>query len=230
MSLYLWVNLLSISVPYLVSFHPRLKLYKDWGSLFIASFLAMTPYVIWDIIFMQKAHWGFNDAYLMGVDILGLPLEEWLFFVCIPYACVFTHYALLELYDKFVVSKKWTKRISFFLLGLFSVVLVLNLDKAYTTVDMSFALVVLLLAYKLNFKLLQRFLITFLFMLIPFFIVNGVLTGTGIDGEIVWYNHAENLNIRLLTIPIEDSVFAFSMLLLNLLFFEFFKFKVFRKA
>ncbi|MGB1316525.1 MAG: lycopene cyclase domain-containing protein [Chitinophagales bacterium] len=33
-----------------------------------------------------------------------------------------------------------------------------------------------------------------------------------------------------MTIPIEDSVFAFSMLLLNLLFFEFFKFKVFKKA
>ena len=59
-------------------------------------------------------------------------------------------------------------------------------------------------------------------MLIPFFIVNGILTGTGIEGNIVWYNDAENLGIRLGTIPVEDSAYAFSMILLNLwLFFRF---------
>jgi lycopene cyclase domain-containing protein len=57
-------------------------------------------------------------------------------------------------------------------------------------------------------------------MLIPFFIVNGILTGTGIENEVVWYNNDENLGIRMLTIPIEDSVFAFSLILLNLLLFK----------
>lgn len=60
-------------------------------------------------------------------------------------------------------------------------------------------------------------------MLIPFFIVNGILTGTGIQDEIVWYNNSENLGIRIGTIPIEDIGYAFSLLLLNLLLFERFK-------
>ena len=53
-------------------------------------------------------------------------------------------------------------------------------------------------------------------MLIPFFIVNGILTGSFIENEVVWYNNTENLNIRLFTIPIEDSVYAFTLILLCL--------------
>jgi len=68
--------------------------------------------------------------------------------------------------------------------------------------------------------LLSSFYLTFLVMLIPFFIVNGILTGTGIENEVVWYNNDENLGIRMLTIPVEDSVFAFSLILLNLLLFK----------
>jgi lycopene cyclase domain-containing protein len=60
-------------------------------------------------------------------------------------------------------------------------------------------------------------------MLIPFFIVNGILTGTGINEEVVWYNDEENLGIRLLTIPVEDIFYAFSLILLNLLLFKKFK-------
>ena len=66
-------------------------------------------------------------------------------------------------------------------------------------------------------------------MLIPFFIVNGILTGTGIENEVVWYNNSENLNFRLGTIPIEDSIYAFSMILMNLVLVEFFESRLFRK-
>jgi lycopene cyclase domain-containing protein len=54
-------------------------------------------------------------------------------------------------------------------------------------------------------------------ILIPFLIVNGILTGSFIDGEVVWYNNNENLGIRFFTIPIEDFGYGFSMILFNLL-------------
>ena len=87
---------------------------------------------------------------------------------------------------------------------------------------------VCLLAYAVISKnnILQKFYITFLVILIPFFIVNGILTGSFIQNEVVWYNNAENLGIRLFTIPIEDSFYAFSMLFSNLILIEKFK-KVF---
>jgi len=223
MSLYLWLDLLSLSVPFLVSFHPRIALYKHWKALILALLITLIPFIVWDVYFTHQGYWGFNEVYLSGIYYLQLPLEEWLFFICIPYACVFTHISILELNPKLSLSDKLTKRITLFLFGFFGIVLALNFDKAYTAVDMAFAILVLAVVKKFNQKLLSSFYITFLFMLIPFFIVNGVLTGTGIEGNIVWYNDDQNLGIRLGTIPIEDTAYAFSLILMNL--FLFYKFK-----
>ena len=64
--------------------------------------------------------------------------------------------------------------------------------------------------------------------MIPFLIVNGLLTGSFIEGEVVWYNNAENLGIRLGTIPIEDIVYAFNLLYPGIILIE--KFKPIGKA
>lgn len=223
MSLYLWLDLLSLSVPFLVSFHPRIALYRHWNALLLAMLITLIPFIIWDVYFTHQGYWGFNEIYLSGIYYLQLPIEEWLFFICIPYACVFTHISILEINPKLSLSDKLTKRITLFLFGLFGIVLVLNFENAYTAVDMAFAILILSVVKKFNPKLLTSFYITFLFMLIPFFIVNGILTGTGIEGNIVWYNDEQNLGIRLGTIPIEDTVYAFSLILMNL--FLFYKFK-----
>lgn len=220
MSTYLWINLLAISVPLLVSFHPRVKLYKKWKSLWIAIVLALIPFIIWDVYFTEKAFWGFNEVYLIGIYLLGLPIEEWLFFICIPYACVFTHYALLDLNSKRMLKAKSVKYVTILLISLFAINAVINFELAYTLVDMLFAITILLLAYRFNKTLLKSFYLTFLVMLIPFILVNGVLTGTGIENEVVWYNDLENLGLRFFTIPIEDFAYAFSLILLNLLVFE----------
>lgn len=219
MSLYLWIDLLSISVPFLVSFHPRIGLYKQWKSLFLALIITLVPFVIWDVYFTIQGYWGFNEVYLSGLNLLHLPIEEWLFFICIPYACVFTHISILEINPNLALSKKVTNVITLLLLTLFSLVLVFNFDKAYTAIDMIFAIIVLGFAHKYNSGLLKSFYITFLFMLIPFFIVNGILTGSGIEDQVVWYNDVENLGIRMGTIPVEDTAYAFSMILMNLLLF-----------
>ena len=60
-------------------------------------------------------------------------------------------------------------------------------------------------------------------LLIPFIIVNGILTGSWIEAPIVSYNPAENMGIRLLTIPIEDIFYGFEMILLNIYFMKLFQ-------
>ncbi len=220
MSLYFWINCLSISIPLLVSFHPRIALHQKFHWLALAIVLSMTPYIIWDVYFTRSGYWGFNDAYLSGVYFLDLPLEEWLFFICIPFACVFTHYSLLELNSKIILSEQTTRWISYFLIVVFLFMAVFNLDRSYTLVDMGFALVILMIVYWFDRPLLRSYYLTFLAMLVPFFLVNGVLTGSFILDEVVWYNDVQNLGIRIGTIPIEDTAYAFSLILFNLFLFR----------
>ena len=221
--LYLWIDLLSISVPLLASFHPRIALYRYWHLLFPAIVISMVPYIAWDVYFTVQGFWGFNPDYLSGHYLFSLPLEEWLFFICIPYACVFTHYAILELNPGYRLNALTSKWISMLLMLVFVIVLLVNWQKWYTRMDMIFALFILALVYWKRKELLQSYYLTFLVMLIPFFIVNGILTGTGIQDNIVWYDDGQNLGKRMGTIPVEDSVYAFSLVLLNLFLFEEFK-------
>jgi len=221
-ALYLLLNLGSISVPFLYSFHPKLQLHKQFLWIFISILLTMVIFIPWDVIFTINRIWGFNETYFLGVKFLSLPLEEWLFFICIPFACVFTHYALLLYFPNLKLNKTSTKWISTGLMALLCILAVMNYDKWYTLINFVLAIPLTLLVYKYNTKLLQHFFLTFLVMLIPFFIVNGILTGSFIEDQVVWYNNAENLGIRMGTIPVEDSIYAYTMILCNLFFTELF--------
>jgi len=183
--------------------------------------LTMGVFIPWDVIFTINGVWGFNSDYFLGFEIFSLPLEEWLFFICIPFACVFTHYALLLYFPNLKLNKVATKAISISLVLILFILALANYDKWYTLVNFSLAIPLTWLVYKYNPQLLQHFFLTFLVILIPFFIVNGVLTGSWIDNQVVWYNNAENLGIRMGTIPVEDSIYAYSMILMNLYFFEY---------
>jgi len=68
----------------------------------------------------------------------------------------------------------------------------------------------------------SRFLMAYVISLVPFVIVNGALTGTWIENEIVYYNSDHILNIRIETIPIEDVVYSMLMLGVTSSFFEYF--------
>ena len=214
--LYLLLNLGSLSVPFIFSFHPKLKFIKHWKHLGIGILISMLIFIPWDVFFTINGIWGFNSDYYLGAKLFSLPIEEWLFFICIPYACVFTHYALLYYIPNLELSISTTKLVGYILFLVFFIISIYNYSKWYTFVNFSVATILTFIVVTKKPEILQSYLLTFLVMLIPFFIVNGILTGSFIESEVVWYNNSENLNIRLFTIPIEDSVYAFTLILLNL--------------
>ncbi len=132
MSLYLLLNIVSFSIPLAYSFEKRMHFIKWWKQVFLAISITAFIFIVWDVIFTKNGVWGFNHEYLIGLDIINLPLEEWLFFICIPYASIFTHYALKYFFPTIGFNRKVTAIITLSLIVILLAVLVFNYEKAYT--------------------------------------------------------------------------------------------------
>lgn len=215
-SLYLLVDFFTIIIPLLFSFHPKINFHKTWKEFFIATIPVAILFLLWDAIFTNIGVWNFNPRYITGIYFLKLPIEEILFFICVPFSCVFTYYCL----DKFY-NLSWKPQAE----NIFCIVLSISLlvtgfiflDKLYTSVTfISTAFVCLFLKFVLKINWFGKAISVYLILLIPFLIVNGILTGSGLEEPVVRYNNLENLNIRLFTIPVEDIFYGFELIILNL--------------
>lgn len=220
---YLWVDILTVIVPLLFSFHPKLNFHKHFRYFFPANALAAILFIVWDMLFTKMKIWGFNPDYISGIHFFNLPLEEMLFFLCVPFSCVFSYHSL-----NLHFNIQWKpKTESVFVICFSAVLLVTGLffySRWYTSVTfVSLSLLLLFLKYVMKVNWLPKLFSIYPLLLIPFFIVNGVLTGTGLDAPVVWYNNEENLGLRMLTIPVEDTFFGLELILLNIFFYECFK-------
>ena len=196
---------------------------QHWKAYFTSIIAVGIIFILWDIYFAYQNVWGFNDQYLIGFRILKLPLEEWLFFLLIPYASVFIHYALKYFFPVIQLENKTTKWITYvlFLVGL--LITVFNYDKMYTFVCVGIFTILMLLQIIFEWKYAQRFYLSFIIIFIPFFFVNSALTGSYSEKPVVFYDNTENLGIRLGTIPVEDSFYCFALLYSITLVFEYLK-------
>lgn len=196
---------------------------RFWKPFFSAIILVGLFFIIWDIYFAFENVWGFNNEYLIGIWWFKLPLEEWLFFLLIPYASNFIHYSLEFFFPKLELSKNITQSITIVLFIVSLGVFTWNLDKIYTAA--SFGLFSLLMLFQMLFqwKYARRFYLSFIVIYIPFFFVNSALTGSYSENPVVFYNNNENLGIRVGTMPLEDSFYCFSMLYGSVLLFEYFR-------
>ena len=221
--LYLYINFFTIIIPFLFSFHPKLLFYKTWNAFFPAVIIAGIIFLVWDAYFTHLGVWGFNPDYLTGITLINLPLEEVLFFFCIPYACVFTFHCL----DVLLLNKSFRfndKIVTPVLIIALIIISIFQYQKIYTLVTfISLAALLALSKYILNIQWLDKFYFVYAILLFPFLIVNGILTGTGLDSPVVWYNNEEIIGIRILTIPVEDIFYGMLLILLNLLIYQYIK-------
>ena len=220
MSLYFLLLLLTGIVPLSLSFDKRLQFYKSWKYVLPSIIAVAAVYIAVDVYFTKMSYWGFNPNYLSGIYFFHLPIEEILFFVVVPYASIFLHESILEYFPQVKLGRKFNNILSILLIAMSLVLLLLNTERSYTFYIFTKLAVVLGIALWIRSQALRSFYLTFLVILIPFLIVNGILTGSFIDEEVVWYNNEHNLRFRIFTIPVEDFAYAFSMILFNLLLIE----------
>ena len=213
MSLYFWILLGTISGPFLLSFDKKVHFYTGWKHLFPAMLVVAIAFIVWDEFFTQWGIWGFTDEYLQGIYLGNLPLEECLFFLLVPYACVFI-YEVLRAYFPTVTLRAFSHyfAIVFTVAGL--TLGAVYSEQAYTaSACLISALLTIGIYFVFKVKWYGNFVFAFLVAIIPFLIVNGILTGGFTPEPVVWYNSDHNMGLRIFTIPAEDLFYNYCMLL-----------------
>lgn len=216
MMTYLLLNIFIILVPFLLSFESKVKFYKKLSAYGFSIAIVSTLFIFWDIFATYRGDWAFNPQYTIGLGILGLPIEEILFFITVPYSIIFIYESLNAYYDNYYFS---VRKNSFLVISsIFFVLSFLVLGLNYTFILFLFISLSFFLMYaiKNSNAYTQNFWLTVIISYIPFLIINYLLTSI----PIVSYNDAENFGVRILTIPIEDLGYSFAMITMWLIFYD----------
>ncbi len=216
MSAYLLINLLILLFPLLLSFDKKTAYYKNLPRVFISVITVGLVFLLWDSIAVIRGDWSFNTDFTGDIYVFNLPLEEILFFVTVPYSCIFI-YEVLRYYvtDKQLRIKKG---MIFFFALIFIVSAFLFIDQYYTFTVLLFSAFFLLTGlFKFNNLLRSKiYWLTILLSYVPFLIVNFFLTSL----PVVSYNNNAIWGYRLITIPIEDFFYSYSMISFWLLIYR----------
>lgn len=216
---YLLINLLVILFPLIFSFEKSIYHIKNISIVIKAISYVGIPFLIWDEIFTRLNIWNFNSSKIIGIKFLSLPLEEVLFFICIPYSIIFIYEIINHHYKHLSIKISWNYLLySGFLLSLVSLFVY---EKTYS------AIVILLTGIFISFvsfnkhNLFQKmsFWITIIISFLGFLIINYFLTSI----PVVIYNESKIIGLRIITIPIEDFFYNFLLLGLNLYFYDIIK-------
>ena len=203
-----------------------LFLFIKKSIVFIMELKYMLPAIIFsgaifimlNIRFLQSGIISFNENFLIGKNILGLPFEEWLFLLVIS-LFAFSVYILVtvrfERFEKpnlfYVVSilllmgfayEAWFERQK---LVPFFVFFLLSIYFGYTL-------------FRNRFKPhLTKFYISYFIVVIPFFLIKIVLNTL----PVILYNNDFTLGIRLVGVPVEQFANLFLLMLINITIFEY---------
>jgi len=217
---YLAILIGCLAVPLILSFEKQVRYYSKFRYLFPGMIFTAAIFIIWDLRFEELGIWSFNKKYITGLYILNLPFEEWLFFLIIPFCCVFIYEVLKVKLPEFEYPNAFLT-LSLFLLTGFVALAYFQRDKLYTF--FTFFLLSIYFGYTIfrnRFKrYYTKFYLTYFITLLPFIITNMLLTSL----PVVEYDDTYNLGLRLFTIPVEDFGYLFLLLLMNITIYEYLK-------
>ena len=219
---YLLINLVVFLPVFLLSFDQKVGFWKKRRAAFAAIGAVAIPFLVWDVWFTAAKYWGFNTSYLGGLSIYNLPLEEILFFLTVPDASLFVFQVVQDYFPNEKIEKIGRPFIVVVGLVIF-VGLLFGKGRMYPTLTGGLLFPSLLFAFWKNPRWLGHFALAWILLIIPFLLINGILTGSLIEKEVVWYHADHIIGFRIFTIPIEDLFYGMLLIFWNCFLFEEFK-------
>jgi len=184
--------------------------------MLIAIVIPAIPFLLWDAL-VTGAHWHFNPKYVSGIKIINLPIEEILFFITVPFACLFTWEMIIRRAKEKQIDMQWLRLLLY--LAFPAGIYFFSIGKQYTGLTLSFLFIANLVDRFLKTNLLfdKRFYFYLLLIVIFTLIFNGYLTWR----PVVTYGVEYQLDFRIITIPVEDFFYGISLLWMNTSLYKF---------
>ncbi len=233
MSLYLLLDLAAIAGPLALSFDRRVRFVKSWLPALAAALIVGIPYAAWDWFMTTRGAWAFNPRYVFPARVAWLPLEELLFFLVVPFCCLFIHEVVASflpvrpsparqrlsparqrLYparQRLYPARGKPARLPWIAVGtLCALLAALAQPRLYTSTVLGITSAFFLFGALAWPKLLRsrRFWFAILLSYVPFAVMNGILTAL----PVVSYAPAAILGPRVVSIPLEDFLYSFTLL------------------
>lgn len=67
---------------------------RRWLAALVPVFVVFN---LWDWVAIRRGHWTYSPRYTTGINLLGLPLEELVFFLVVPTCALLTYQAVTRL-------------------------------------------------------------------------------------------------------------------------------------
>jgi lycopene cyclase domain-containing protein len=199
-------------IPLLFGSGNRTRIFPKFKYFIPAILFTCAVFIIWDNRFTQIGIWNYNPAFFSGKEIFSLPWEKWLYYGVISWVSLFI-YEWVKLKFNHLKIDNVSLAISLVLLVVFGLTAYLSREKVYPF--FTFFLLSIYFGYTLfrnRFKShLTHFYITFLILLIPFFILSVFL----IKLPAISYDSEYTFQFHLLQLPVENIVGLFLLLFIN---------------
>lgn len=215
---YLVLLLVYLIIPVVLSTQKKVRFVFRLRYLLPATIFAGAIFVMWDMRFTELGIWSFNPDYLTGIELIKVPVEEWLFFLILPLSSVYIYEWLKIKFENFEKPNIFVgvSLLIFVLTGILAYFFRKNMFSFFT-----FFLTAIYLGYTIfrnRFKKhYTKFYLAYAISLVPFLIVSMVLNTM----PVIIYNTEHIMGVGLLGVPIEKMAYLFMLMLINITIYEY---------
>lgn len=216
--LYFSLVLVALAILVVFSFRKPLKFYTKLKYFVPAAIFSGTIFILCLTRFVEIGIWTYNPEYLLGILILGLPIEEWIFLFTVSYGSVYG-YEWVKLKFRSTANANLFVALSLILLIGFALLAYFGRARLYTF--FTFFLLTIYFGYTfLRNKFKKHFFnlyLTFILVAMPFAALKMIFVAL----PAISYNPQHILGVRLLQVPVEDFGYLFLLLLINVTIYEY---------
>lgn len=215
---YLLLLLVYLIIPVILSTQKKIRFVFRLRYLLPAAIFAGAIFVMWDIRFTELGIWSFNPDYLTGIELMRVPVEEWLFFLILPLSSVYVYEWLKIKFEDFEKPNIFVaiSLIVFLITAILAYSFRKNMFSFFT-----FFLMAIYLGYTVfrnRFKKhYTKFYLAYAISLVPFLIVSVILNTM----PVIIYNTDHIIGVGLFGVPIEKMAYLFMLMLINITIYEY---------